>query len=79
VNSGKTAEWIEMAADFSVFDTDSYLLACTAHIWKCGGYKKLIRSLRSRITFYPSTFKIAALPLHQYHLHTKVAAITVAT
>jgi len=76
VNSGKTAEWIEMAADFSVFDTDSYLLACTAHIWK---YKKFIRSLRSRITFCPPTFKIAALLLHQYHLHTKVAAVTVAT
>ena len=35
---------------------------CTAHFSKCGGYKIFFRSLRSRITFCPPTFKTVAPP-----------------
>ena len=63
----------------SVFNTDNYLLACTSHIWKTGVTKNLSAHSARESRLVPPTLKIAALPLHQYHLHTKVAAVTMAT
>jgi len=71
LTSASTVGNVARTAGTSVFNTDSYLLArtptckknCTP---KCGGYKKFyFRSLRSRITFCPPTFKTVAPPVVQ--------------
>jgi len=58
VNSGKTVEWIEMTADFSVFNADNYLLVCAPTFGKVG-----IQKFSARESSFAPTFQIVALPL----------------
>ena len=71
LTNASTVGNIPRTAGTSVFNTDSYLLAriptckkCTTPLFHNVGVQKIFfRSLRSRITFCPPTFKTVAPPL----------------